>query len=185
MEEKKITFVGTNNRYHIKKMTKDHSLVNKRKEISKWNVPESFFSLDQQNNILKTLNTNKDDNNEVDPHEELIKREIEKKLNSYKQQDVLKKRYEQVKFIKYEEVVTILKESLLKCHYCSDKIFIIYETAREMKQWTLDRINNDIGHNEGNVVIACLDCNLKRRCKNMDSYLFTKKLHIVKENNDK
>jgi len=185
MEEKKITFIGTNNRYHIKKMTRDYSLVNKRKVISKWDVPEIFFSLDQQNVILEGLNAHNKDASHIDSHEDLIKREIQKKLTSYKQQDVIKKRYEQEKFIKYEEVVDILKESLLKCHYCSDKIFIIYETAREMKQWTLDRINNDIGHNEGNVVIACLDCNLKRRCKNMDSYLFTKKLHIVKENNDK
>ena len=28
-------------------------------------------------------------------------------------------------------------------------------------QWTLDRIDNNIGHSKENVVICCLKCNLK------------------------
>ena len=42
----------------------------------------------------------------------------------------------------------------MKCIYCSEEVFILYERVRETKQWTLDRINNDIGHNSGNLVIA-------------------------------
>ena len=30
------------------------------------------------------------------------------------------------------------------------------------KQWTLDRLNNDINHSSKNTVISCLKCNLKK-----------------------
>ena len=61
------------------------------------------------------------------------------------------------------------------------EIYILYEIVREMKQWSLDRINNDIGHNVGNLVVACLDCNLKRRCRTKEKFLFTQQLCIVKK----
>jgi hypothetical protein len=51
--------------------------------------------------------------------------------------------------------------------------------VRENKQWTLDRIDNNLGHNEDNVVIACLECNLKRRRTNQSKFLFTKQLKIT------
>ena len=59
-------------------------------------------------------------------------------------------------------------------------MFLLYDIVREAKQWTLDRINNDIGHNIDNVLISCLECNLKRRRTNKDAFLFTKQLVIVK-----
>ena len=49
-----------------------------------------------------------------------------------------------------------------------------------MKQWTLDRIDNDQGHTYDNVVIACLECNLQRRRTNSDKFLFTKQMKIVR-----
>ena len=52
---------------------------------------------------------------------------------------------------------------------------------RELKQWTLDRIDNDKGHNMENVVIACLDCNIRRRRKNKDDFMFSKNMEIVRE----
>ena len=40
---------------------------------------------------------------------------------------------------------------------------------------------NDIGHNNGNLVVACLECNLKRRRTNKDAFMFTKNMVIVRE----
>ena len=57
--------------------------------------------------------------------------------------------------------------------------------VREPFQWTLDRIDNDDNHNKDNVVIACLDCNLKRRRRDADKFYFTKNLTIKKDIMDK
>ena len=59
---------------------------------------------------------------------------------------------------------------------------ILYEKVREPKQWTLDRIDNRYGHNKENVLIACLDCNVRRKTMYHERYAFTKQLNIVKKN---
>jgi hypothetical protein len=81
----------------------------------------------------------------------------------------------------FEETIELLKKCNMKCCYCSCEVHILYERVREMKQWSLDRINNDIGHNSGNLLIACLECNLKRRRTNKDAFMFTKNMVIIKE----
>jgi hypothetical protein len=58
---------------------------------------------------------------------------------------------------------------------------VLYDISREASQWTVDRINNDLGHNINNFYLACLDCNLKRRCRNDAKFLFTKQLKITKQ----
>ena len=55
----------------------------------------------------------------------------------------------------------------------------MYENVREPKQWTLERLNNNFGHNCDNVVIACLNCNLKRRCIDSERYIKTKEMSKV------
>ena len=72
-------------------------------------------------------------------------------------------------------------ESKMKCFYCRCNMYLIYENVRQMNQWTLDRIDNHIGHNKNNLVISCLECNLKRRNTDKDKFLFTKRLNIKKE----
>jgi len=56
---------------------------------------------------------------------------------------------------------------------------ILYSHVREPRQWTLDRLDNSIGHNRGNVEITCLDCNLRRGTKNFERYLETKRLNNI------
>jgi hypothetical protein len=71
----------------------------------------------------------------------------------------------------------------MKCHYCACETYLLYEFVREMKQWSIDRIDNDLGHNIDNYHLACLDCNLKRRRRTDEKFLFTKQLNIVKKDN--
>jgi len=173
--EKKVEISGTNNRYLIKKLKKEHKEVKTRKITEKMGLPPESFLIDRQDDILKMLYQNIDT-----PEYRRAFSQLEVKLNSYKQQDNIKKRYDEVAFIKTIEVIDKLYECGLKCHYCNEKTYILYDLVRETKQWTLDRINNDIGHNADNVLISCLDCNLKRRRTSKDAFLFTKQLNIVK-----
>lgn len=147
-----------------------------RTASKKWDFPEAYYTYNKQVQIVNMLFL-KDENME---HKLFFEREITKKINSYKKQDINKDRYEADKLVSLDEVIEMLTTSKLKCNYCNDEVLLIYKNVREKKQWTLDRKNNDIGHNRGNVVISCLDCNLKRRCTDMKKFQFTKQLKIVK-----
>ena len=106
--------------------------------------------------------------------------EVERKINSYKNQDVKKKKYDENKFIKYEECLEKLVISKLKCYYCKKNCLVYYENKLEKQQWTLDRLNNDIGHEKDNVVICCYKCNIKRGRIDDKKFKFTKQLRIIK-----
>jgi len=106
---------------------------------------------------------------------------IVSKINGYKQQDILRKQLDLSTFIDYEYVQDLLQTSHFKCFYCQNDVLIEYDIVREMKQWSLDRKDNSIGHSKTNVVLACLECNLKRKNKNMNSFLFTKQLSIKQD----
>ena len=57
---------------------------------------------------------------------------------------------------------------------------ILYQQVRDEKQWTLDRIDNDIGHYYDNVVICSLKCNLQRRVQDKEKFLLTKNFKVFK-----
>ena len=151
----------------------DIEYIKKRKDIEKLKMSEEYFSESMQQTIIENIFSNT-----AFPYSDRITQEIERKISSYKNQDNLKKRFDANKFIKLQEVVALLYSCKLDCFYCKKKTFVMYEIVREMNQWTLDRIDNNVGHNSGNVVISCLECNLKRRLTNKDSFLFTKQLII-------
>lgn len=112
--------------------------------------------------------------------QEEIRRQINYKINSYKGQDVKKGLFLETDFVHYEYVLNLLIEKQLKCFYCLEDVLLLYNYVRENKQWTLERIDNKIGHNRGNVEIACLLCNLRRRTMYHERYVFTKQLCVVK-----
>ena len=120
-------------------------------------------------------------NEDKDKYKSKLISHIKNKLCNYKQQDIIKKKLNEQQFVSYEETVQLLQKCSLKCCYCSSEVYILYERVREMKQWSLDRVDNNIGHNSGNVVISCLECNLKRRRTNKDAFMFTKNMVIIKE----
>ena len=106
--------------------------------------------------------------------------QIQAKLCGYKSQDQMKELYEPDKIINLPSTIKLLVQCQLKCYYCKESVQVLYEHVREPKQWTLERISNDSGHNLGNVEIACLSCNLRRRTMYHERFLFTKQLTIVK-----
>jgi hypothetical protein len=110
----------------------------------------------------------------------LFKQQIESKLYGYKQQDIKKRLHNEAKFITFDQTIVMLRASKLVCCYCNVTVFVLYENVRDPRQWSLDRIDNNAGHNADNLLIACLKCNLKRRRINMDSFMFTRKMKLVK-----
>lgn len=201
---KKINISGTNNRYQIKKLTnkEDMKKIKLRKESQKWKLPENIYNREYQIEILNTIklehihkninqnsekdiNTNNEiieyNNNDFNDIHKLMIQQLERKLSNYKQQDLLKKVYNPDKIITLKETITKLRESNLFCYYCKKEMLILYEIVRENLQWTLDRIDNNLGHTNDNIIISCLNCNLKRRKQSKDAFLFTKQLLVVKK----
>ena len=134
--------------------------------------------------VLKDLNNvstvNKIFLNEEFDNKDLIKSNLMKKRSSYRTQDINKNRLKE-NFITYDEIVEKLVISKLKCSYCKDNVLILYENKRDNKQWTLDRIDNNIGHNSNNVVICCLDCNIKRGDMDSKRFKMGKEIKIVRK----
>ena len=176
--KKSILITGTNNRYLIKRANRVKKEIVKRDIMNKYNISDKFFNYQIQLELLKEI-YNKS-NQLLNIHEKTILiQEIERKISNYKQQDLLKKKYNESLFIDIDYILKKLIEDNMYCFYCKCEVHILYEIVRELTQWTIDRINNDEGHNKDNFVIACLNCNIKRRNINSNKFLFTKKLQLI------
>jgi hypothetical protein len=96
---------------------------------------------------------------------------ISKKLSGYKSQD---KRRGWIPDIELNDILELLKTNV--CRYCSIKVLVDYETKLHPMQWTLDRIDNNLPHNKDNVVLSCLRCNLEKRKRSVEHFLFPKNI---------
>jgi len=175
-ESKKINITGTSNRYQIKKLTCGIEHNKKRTIADSWNFAEEYYTIENQLFLLKNIR----ENFERSEMHNLVVSQLDKKITGYKQQDILKKKYDLEKLIKINEVIAKLVDCELKCFYCKNHVQVLYKLVREMQQWTLDRIDNDKGHFSDNVEISCLECNLKRKKQNIDKFVFTKQIKIVR-----
>jgi hypothetical protein len=179
---KKIIFTGTTTKYQMKKVDTNKEKKEKKKKVetNTWGLNEEELSFDTQLDILKNIHNNVSSINNY-KLTNFITSHIKTKISSYKHQDILKNIFLEPDFVTFDYIIDLLNECNMKCHYCACETYLLYEFVREMKQWSLDRINNDIGHNKGNLVIACLECNLKRRRTNKDAFFMTKNLTISRE----
>jgi hypothetical protein len=145
---------------------------------------EQLSDTENQLEILRTL--------EEQPNAPFLKSLVARKLKSYHEQDA-KKQFHLVSStapdspnntITIEETVRLLVDSKMACYYCQEVMLFFYETVREPKQWTLERLNNEFPHTRENVVIACLQCNLRRRCMNGERYQKTKQMMQIHKLDD-
>ena len=146
-----------------------------RKIIQKWKYKDFLLESKNHISIVNQLFLEQSFNGD-----NTTKNELHKKINSYKQQDI-KKDKNLDGLISYEELLEKLVVSKLKCYYCRKDVLLLYENNREQKQWTLDRLDNSLGHTKDNVVVCCLKCNLERRCLNDEKFLFTKQMRLIKK----
>ena len=131
--------------------------------------------INEQINLVNKYFMNVTDENT--PH---LKSEITRKINGYKAQDVKKSIYDEKKLVTIDNVLEKLVACKLKCYYCRNIVKVLFTKVRDDQQWTLDRIDNDICHSNSNTVVCCLKCNLQRRVKNSNDFVFTKQLKIKK-----
>jgi hypothetical protein len=108
-----------------------------------------------------------------------IMQQIRNKISSYKSQDTHKSKFDPAKFVTERSVLDLFEASRLQCYYCKEPTLVLYEIVRDPKQWSLERLDNRFGHNSDNVVLSCLQCNLRRRCMHSDRYLKTKQMTKV------
>jgi hypothetical protein len=139
---------------------------------NKWRFTEEDYTPENQMSLLKNIVTSSPE--QYDTVQICVLQQLSQKLSGYKSQDMVKTLYDPSQFIARERVIELLIESCLKCHYCKKDIKVLYEIVRDPLQWTLDRIDNDHGHNSGNLLIACLSCNLRRKTIYHERYEMTK-----------
>jgi len=165
---KKIIIKGKNNIDGFKKESN-------RKKVSSWKYPDEMLDKKKQIYYLNQLYLGHDFNGKKD-----IQKEIKNKISSYVQQDKKRDIFDSKKIITLEQCLEKLVLSKLNCYYCREKTLLMYKDKREPSQWTLDRLDNDIGHYNENVVICCLKCNLKKRRMDDEKFKFTKQLRVIK-----
>lgn len=100
--------------------------------------------------------------------------EINKKIRGYKAQDLRNACFDEMLFIDINSIIEKLISCRLACVHCKINVLILYKNVRDPVQWTLDRINNSLGHNTGNIQISCLKCNIQRGTKSFIKFNTTK-----------
>lgn len=111
----------------------------------------------------------------------LLESQIHNKLSSYRNQDLAKDKYDSAKFVTIDTVIQKLHACQLLCFYCKEPVLLFYSYVHDPKQWTLERLNNQYGHNTDNVEIACLSCNIRRKTIYFERYLLTKQLRNIRK----
>jgi hypothetical protein len=147
-----------------------------RKDTIKWNLDDSYFTYNKQIQIINSLFLNQEPEQNI-----LAKREINKKINGYKSQDIQKDLLDLNRLISLDQAIEKLMLSKLKCFYCKENCELLYKNTLAKKQWTLDRINNEYGHNHDNVVICCLECNIKKGEMDSDRFKQGKEIKIIRK----
>ena len=176
--KKQIVFRGKHNKYQMKKVQSILTIQKENVFNKKINPDELFL---QGDSILPYLYTMEQHGFEVEVDDtcKIIKKQLDKKINGYKQQDILKNVFLPTEFVDIATILQMFRKCNAKCYYCSCDMIIMYKFVREPTQWTIDRIDNSKGHNINNIVLACLKCNLSRKCRSEQSFKMTKQMNLV------
>ena len=112
--------------------------------------------------------------------QDTVMKEIKRKFNSYKSQDKQKHKFNKDEHVTIDDVLRMMNESNLTCYYCKRDLCIFHSKKRVGHQWSLERLNNNLGHYTTNTCIACLQCNLQRRTDNYEYFKQGKSMVVDK-----
>jgi 5-methylcytosine-specific restriction endonuclease McrA len=168
---KKIDILGKRNQDKMKQMADPDAIIERKvaKNRGLADLPDNVYETDQSL-VLAMLKASVADKSlgvsaVSSPSPAVLAyviREIDAKRKAYIYQDKHHKIYDPRYSITTDRIVELLVGAELVCHYCREICQVVYKESMCRRQWTLDRTDNNYGHNDANVVIACLDCNLKR-----------------------
>ena len=172
---KKIDIIGKRNQDKMKQMADPESVIERKvaKNRGGADLPDGVYETDQSL-VLDMLKASVADKSlgvsaasSSSPSSSpavlaYVIREIDTKRKAYIYQDKHHQIYDPRYTITTDRIVELLVSADLLCHYCREICQVAYKEAMCRRQWTLDRTDNNYGHNDANVVIACLECNLKR-----------------------
>jgi 5-methylcytosine-specific restriction endonuclease McrA len=166
---KKIDIQGKRNQDKMKQMDDPEAVIERKMPKNRMILPDQFYTSDQSLGLILLkehiadislgVSTTDTDNARFVSY---ILREIDTKRKAYIYQDKHHEIYDTRFSITTDRIVELLVAAELLCFYCREICQVTYKEAMCRRQWTLDRTDNNYGHNDANVVIACLDCNLKR-----------------------
>ena len=161
---KKIDIIGKRNQDKMKQMADPEAIIERKasKKRGTGDLPDGIYEPDQSL-VLSMLKASVADKSlGVSAPLAYVLREIDTKRKAYIYQDKHHEIYDPRFSITTDRIVELLAGADLLCHYCREICQVAYKESMCRRQWTLDRTDNNYGHNDANVVIACLDCNLKR-----------------------
>ena len=181
----------------IKKREKEQKKIEEKERkkrvitnLESWNFTSDDLSAENQWILLNEVYSTDtlQDKSLKNRQKQWLISQIKSKIYGYLGQDIEKREKNPDKLVDPVDFIPInlsnilkkLVDSKLDCFYCREKVAILYETVRDPKQWTLERIDNKQSHHLGNVEIACLQCNLRRRTMYHERYVFTKQMTIQK-----
>ena len=156
---------------------------------TKWQIDDSYFIHSRQIQLINHLYLEEDVNTKYNTRDitpdikvkTILKREMNAKIGGYKNQDIQKRLLDELNIISLDQTIERLMVSKLRCHYCKENCFLLYKDVLSKKQWTLDRIDNNKGHNHDNVVVCCLECNVKRGDMDSDRFKRGKDIKFVRK----
>jgi len=83
---------------------------------------------------------------------------LKQKIESYKETDAKKGLKND---IDEEYIIGLIEKQNHMCHHCHKDLLVDDYERKGEKQYSVDRVNDSIGHTKTNVVISCWECNRK------------------------
>jgi hypothetical protein len=86
-----------------------------------------------------------------------------KMINDSKKEDIKRDRFNESEFVDIDYLVKVFEIQGGKCIYCDCELSLIFTLSNIKNKISLQRINNDYGHNKMNSVFCCSCCNYSRK----------------------
>ncbi len=156
---KKIDFFVKQNRFNHSKMPKrflTEEQKQRRKERDKINYEKNKEIIKEKSKEYRK--NNKEKINAYKRKESKTTGAITLKIRTCRNEDKQKNREFN---IDKDYIKVLIEETKNICKYCKENIKFEWEEANDRKQFTINRLNNNIGHIKGNVEICCMDCNIR------------------------